>query len=159
MTIPENANKVFFAGGDHSAVYDGSNMYKSKWGEGPLMRHPIGHCPYHATINYAYFNSYFVQHNGQFYYNSGNVPFMIGESRIFEPHLYYNHSALVYNWDVTTMKDDGPSVVGTIATITLLSGGQRASISFSQSGMYMIICRVTLYGQLHAEMRYEAIVN
>lgn len=161
-TIQENGNKVYFAGADHSAICWGidNNTYKSKWGSGPLMIHSFNECPYYEdTELLCYYNSYFVQHDGEFDFNSPDVAFEIGESRVFTPRLYFDNTNLVFNWDVTTMKEDGPSVVGTIASITLLNGGRSARISFSQAGMYRIICRVTLNGSLHAEMSYEAIVD
>ncbi len=159
-TIKENGNKVFYGADDHSAIAYGSDKYKSKWGQGPLMVHDLFDCPYTATnSDVSYYNTYFVQYNGQFDYDSQDTAFDIGESRTFTPRLYYSQGDLVYNWDVTTMKDEGQSVVGTKATLTLLNSGRSATISFSQAGMYMIILNITKNGQLHAEFTYEAIVE
>ncbi|WP_287620184.1 T9SS type A sorting domain-containing protein [Parabacteroides sp.] len=48
-TTPTESCKVYFLGGNHSAVmtsYDGSLLYKSKWGEGPVFIHSKDDCPY-----------------------------------------------------------------------------------------------------------------
>lgn len=44
------ATKVSYLSDNHSAVTTSTpNILISKWGPGPLMRHPKDHCPYDAS--------------------------------------------------------------------------------------------------------------
>ncbi|MDR1441259.1 MAG: hypothetical protein LBJ02_02555 [Bifidobacteriaceae bacterium] len=48
-----NNAKVYYDGGNHSAVKTSASKFRSKWGQGPLMEHDPKYVPYGATkLNY-----------------------------------------------------------------------------------------------------------
>jgi hypothetical protein len=53
---PPSGSKVNYPNGDHSAISLGGGYVQSKWGQGPLMKHPVGYGPsiYNMSCYYTY---------------------------------------------------------------------------------------------------------
>lgn len=46
---PSIGNKVWYGSADHSAIYAGSSIVKSKWGSMGLYQHNVSYCPYSSS--------------------------------------------------------------------------------------------------------------
>lgn len=77
VTTEANAEKVFYASGDHSAIPLSTNWYISKWGNGPLMEHAPDYCPYFST-------------NRQYYVHRAYLPYDITSYIIGDMHITVN---------------------------------------------------------------------
>lgn len=63
ITSEDNAEKVFYVSGDHSAIPLSTSLYISKWGTAPLMEHAPFYCPYISTDRHYYKHRSFLPYN------------------------------------------------------------------------------------------------
>lgn len=133
-TYNQNAQKIFYPDGDHSAImYNAtSNIYQSKWGQGPLMRHAPGYGPYTNMNNRRYFRNgepmtgeIFCSINNRSIYVNENATFTIKDSW---PKDY------AYSVEILNAKDE-EDVVGSKAIITD-SSLRGVTVTFKAAGLY-----------------------
>ena len=125
------AEIVYYANGDHSAVRRSDGKYISKWGFGPVMIHTAAHCPYESS-------------GRQYYKVSPYAPIMGLELRgpstpaIGQEVSYYvdrYNPSVNYHWTV----DSYPSGPNPTAP-TIIGGTNNSSISirFNSTGYYRL---------------------
>ena len=125
------AEIVYYANGDHSAVRRSDGKYISKWGLGPVMIHTAAHCPYESS-------------GRQYYKVSPYAPIMGLELRgpstpaIGQEVSYYvdrYNPSVNYHWTV----DSYPSGPNPTAP-TIIGGTNNSSISirFNSTGYYRL---------------------
>ena len=125
------AEIVYYANGDHSAVRRSDGKYISKWGFGPVMIHTAAHCPYESS-------------GRQYYKVSPYAPIMGLELRgpstpaIGQEVSYYvdrYNPSVNYHWTV----DSYPSGPNPTAP-TIIGGTNNSSITirFNSTGYYRL---------------------
>ena len=141
LTTENNATKIHYYNGDHSAIPSPTvpGKYISKWGSCPLMLHDPDDCPYSLDGNYYKNRTYY---SGALECSVMNRSVYINETANY--YMTYvvpvpNGCYLDYIWSVTDNKDF-ENIIGTIATITIY--GDNANISFNKAGLYIVTCNV-----------------
>lgn len=140
-TTQNNATKIHYYNGDHSAIPSPtvSGKYVSKWGELPLMLHSPDYCPYVPARKYY---SKKVYANNKLECSIWNRGVYVGEVANYyltnDTATPYGNG-LDYRWSIVDNKNE-EDVIGTIANITI--NGPNANISFNRSGIYIIRCDV-----------------
>lgn len=92
LTTEANAERVFYASDDHSAIPLSTILYRSKWGAGPLMEHAPTYCPYIST------NRQYYRHLTYLPYDItssivGDSPITINTVHNYSlPHVYHDMS-------------------------------------------------------------------
>ena len=120
MTTEANAEKVFYASGDHSAIPLSTNWYISKWGAAPLMEHTPNYCPYIST------NRHFYEHRTYLPYDItshivGDLSITVNTTHNYSlPHYYVG---LAISWSA----EPYPGVTGSYS----LTNNSDGSCSFS----------------------------
>lgn len=132
-----NATKIFYYKSDHSAIKSSvADMYESKWGRLPLMRHAPNYGPYNNMDTRYYYTRTF--HNGIINCNEGNCG-------VRELNKKYNYSLsnmptgsnIIFEWKVLDGKEEDAVEKG---FAVLEENGKTAFVTFKQPGLYTIIC-------------------
>lgn len=132
-----NARKVHYYLDDHSAVTAGTDLYISKWGRGPLMRHAAQYCPYPNCSYRKYYS--FTTRTGTL--STSGSYFAVGQTSNFSvPTDGPSCSGLSYSWSCEDSKGDNAVSNG---KVTIILNGSTARIKFNRSGEYHVTCAVT----------------
>ncbi len=129
--IASAAERVYYQGGDHSAVvsttYD--DKYESKWGNGPLMAHAPADCPYNSS------NLLYLRKCDMVKYLSGNdIPSVGNTYRYTLPTT--NINLTTGDWLITDHKGNN------FSNITYSTGRNYIDITFLRSGEYTVTCNI-----------------
>lgn len=129
VTTETNAEKVFYASGDHSAVPLSTNSYISKWGSAPLMKHSPSYCPYIST------NRHYYAHRTYLPYDITSS--IVGDTQI-NVNTIHNYSLphSYYGMSVSWSSEPLPGVPGTCQS-TVNSDG-TCSFSADAPGAYYL---------------------
>ncbi len=153
------AEKIFYPYGDHSAVKYTSTKCISKWGSGPLVKHGLTEGPYLNMTTRRYY-----VHKDRYVEPAPEV--FIGElipgSDVYPKNVEFEFSQneftddnYTYEWSVTV---DGESNVD--GNVRLIENQSSATITFLSSGMYTITLLVYNENeQLVGNFTCEAIVQ
>lgn len=145
-TTQNNATKIHYYNGDHSAISSPTvnGKYISKWGELPLMLHSPDYCPYTTGRKY-YCKRNFLE--GSLKCSVPDRGVLVGE----EADYYLRNDGsqpmgptLDCRWSVVDTKNY-ENIIGTIASVTVLST-TTARISFNRAGLYIITCDIYMSG-------------
>lgn len=142
------AKKISYTSSNHSAVSSviDPNVFISKWGDGPLMKHEKSDCPY-STRTLAYFKKYdvpkyYIGVDTQDYGSSSSTVYATGGHAEKVLYAYYNRYAQVptsYEWSATFS--------GSYDRWYIYPSGSRVEISaylnsMNSGGMMRITCKV-----------------
>ena len=159
-TAQNNATKIHYYNGDHSAVPSPTvpGKYVSKWGELPLMLHEPDYCPYTAG------RKYYGKRNFQIGRLECSIPdrsVLVGEEADYYLNVDANKPSgptLDCRWTVVDAKNY-ENIIGTIARVTMRSA-TTARISFNRAGLYIITCDVyTSSGEFVSSYTIEGVVE
>lgn len=125
----DGANIVYYSSGDHSGALLTNSMVESKWGRGPVMRHPIGDCPYVPSGKRFFMKlgapgpgGSVVPETITIYGNS-----MVLVNSVNEYYLGVSRHGRTYQWTVTDLSN--PSSTGTYELTNL--GPANTSIFYT----------------------------
>ena len=132
-TIESQAEKVYYYAGDHSAIKDpqNNNMYISKWGEGPLVRHPLNVGPPAYSMNHRKFYKHKELEI------SGSV--MIGKNEQKTFSINYIPYGTTLTWDYSTslftkVSASGKNIVLKLKSPTITGDGSLTAIIKDSQG-------------------------
>lgn len=150
-TDAQYAIKAYYSNADHSAIVESSNMYVSKWGQGPLVKHSPGYCPY-VTTGMQY---YFIPGDVEVEYSLtvlGNNQVMMGDTNNFSVKA---KTGATYRWTVEYMND--PSASNTYE-LNNVSNDYNVRLKCNQFGAYNL--RVDeYYGNVNTAYGYLIVIS
>lgn len=153
-TTSDKAQKIYYKGGDHSAIKGTNGKYISKWADGALVEHEPTYCPYNSSSLVYYARpgcNYGILSVSPM---TDYIP--LNTSRTFGNNTF-TRTDFSYQWSIENAKGDNAITKG-YATISKRTN--NATISFSQEGIYTICLRVYDYSNyMVGYYSYEALVG
>lgn len=160
-TTEDNAVKINYYDSDHSAVVSSvKDMYESKWGSCPLMRHAPNYGPYENMEKRKYYKHF---------YRSDLISCEGTNNGIIKTNIDYTYSIIKdiptgnyvrYRWSIIDGKEDD-ATGNDKATLDYNEKNPSAIINIKQPGLYTINCEIYLSttGEVLGDAMYQPLVE
>lgn len=160
-TTEDNAVKINYYDSDHSAVVSSvKDMYESKWGSCPLMRHAPNYGPYENMEKRKYYKHF---------YRSDFISCEGTNNGIIKTNIDYTYSIIKdiptgnyvrYRWSIIDGKEDD-ATGNDKATLDYNEKNPSAIINIKQPGLYTINCEIYLSttGEVLGDAMYQSLVE
>lgn len=160
-TTEDNAVKINYYDSDHSAVVSSvKDMYESKWGSCPLMRHAPNYGPYENMEKRKYYKHF---------YRSDLISCEGTNNGIIKTNIDYTYSIIKdiptgnyvrYRWSIIDGKEDD-ATGNDKATLDYNEKNPSAVINIKQPGLYTINCEIYLSttGEVLGDAMYQPLVE
>lgn len=133
---PSSGDKVYYTYGDHSAIVYSGNVFTSKWGPYPLVRHKSTECPYNSIELVYYREKQFK--NGKVYWDKSPDPTPLNTYEDFSISDYYDPS--IYRTDIFISNPKEPDEpLGNDSKACIISKTiNTARVFFAARGIYYV---------------------
>lgn len=138
------AEFIYYANGDHSAVMRPDGKYISKWGKGPVMIHNATYCPYNTSGRQYYRTKPYLPENTLRVSCSSNQStnqLTTGVDYYF--HIDTYNPSVTYQWSLES-HPSGPNPVEPTIIGTTTGTGTVYCVIFNTPGYYVV--RADAYG-------------
>lgn len=134
-TNPQGGDKVYYKNGDHSAVVYSGDVFTSKWGQLPLVRHKYNRCPYNST-NLVYYKLHNI--SGIVQWDKNPDPTPMGSSENFYINKNFDSSRYRVNIFISSAKDESEPLEDDSRAYIESFTSSSAVVYFAKPGNYYV---------------------
>ncbi|MDE6643896.1 MAG: hypothetical protein K2K27_07335 [Muribaculaceae bacterium] len=133
---PSPGDKVYYTYGDHSAIVYSGNVFTSKWGPYPLVRHKSTECPYNSIELIYYKENQFK--TGKVYWDMNPDPTPINTYEDFSISDYYDPSVYRTEIFISGGKEPDEPLEDDSKAYIISKTNNTARVFFAARGIYYV---------------------
>ena len=133
---PSPGDKVYYKYGDHSAIVYSGDVFTSKWGPYPLVRHKSTDCPYNSIELVYYKEKQFK--NGKVYWDMNPDPTPVNTYEDFSISDYYDSSTYRTEIFISGGKDPDEPLEDDSKAYIISKTNNTARVYFAKQGIYFV---------------------